>query len=76
MIVISVDGMTCENCVRHVKEALEGLTGVTAVEVSLEQGEARVQSPGALPERLNEKLIRETLDEEGYEVTAVVETES
>ena len=72
MIVISVDGMTCENCVRHVKEALEGLTGVTAVEVSLEQGEARVQSPGAL----NEKLIRETLDEEGYEVTAVVETES
>jgi copper chaperone CopZ len=72
MIVISVDGMTCENCVRHVKEALEGLTGVTAVEVSLEEGEARVQAPGAL----NEKLIRETLDEEGYEVTAVVETES
>jgi copper chaperone CopZ len=76
MIVISVDGMTCENCVRHVKEALEGLTGVTAVEVSLEEGEARVQASGALPERLNEKLIRETLDEEGYEVTAVVETES
>jgi copper chaperone CopZ len=72
MIVISVDGMTCENCVRHVKEALEGLTGVTAVEVSLEEGEARVRAPGAL----NEKLIRETLDEEGYEVTAVVETES
>lgn len=72
MIVISIDGMSCENCVRHVREALEGMEGVTAVEVSLEAGEAKVRSAATL----NEKLIKATLDEEGYDVTAVVETES
>lgn len=72
MIVISIDGMSCENCVRHVTEALEGMEGVTAVEVSLEAGEAKVRSAATL----NEKLIKATLDEEGYDVTAVVETES
>jgi len=72
MIVISIDGMSCENCVRHVREALEGLAGVTAVEVNLEAGEAKFQAAGSL----SEKLIEETLDEEGYDVTAVVVTES
>ena len=72
MVVISIDGMSCENCVRHVREALEGMEGVTAVEVDLEAGEAKVQVAGTL----NEKAIRETLDEEGYGVTAVVETDS
>ena len=34
MIRISVDGMSCANCARHVKEALAGLEGVAQVEVS------------------------------------------
>ena len=72
MIVISIDGMSCENCMRHVREALEGLEGVTAVEVNLEAGEAKFQAAGSL----SKKLIEETLDEEGYDVTAVVVTES
>ena len=72
MIVISIDGMSCENCVRHVRESLEGLEGVTAVEVNLEAGEAKFQAAGSL----SEKLIEETLDEEGYDVTAVVVAES
>lgn len=34
-----VEGMTCQNCVRHVREALESLPGATDVQVNLETGE-------------------------------------
>jgi len=67
MIKVAIDGMSCENCVRHVKEALEGLEGVTAVAVSLEKGEAEVEGG-----ELSDELIEETLDEEGYDVTGIV----
>ena len=67
-IRISIDGMSCEHCVRHVREALSGLEDVTRVSVSLEEGEAEVEAatdPGDEP-------IRQVLDEEGYDVTAIV----
>ena len=67
MIKISIDGMSCENCVRHVREALAALDGVTGVQVSLEKGEAEVQTAADL----SDALIEETLDEEGYDVTAI-----
>lgn len=66
MIKISIDGMSCENCVRHVKEALEGLAGVTGVEVSLEAGEAQVRG------EVSDEAIRQALEEEEYEVKAIV----
>ncbi|MBQ9434112.1 MAG: cation transporter, partial [Synergistaceae bacterium] len=34
--LIHVEGMGCMKCVAHVKEALEGLDGVSSAEVSLE----------------------------------------
>lgn len=37
-----VEGMTCKNCVRHVKEAIEGIKGVEKVEVDLESKQAKV----------------------------------
>jgi len=40
---LKVDGMTCQNCVRHVCEALGGVEGVAAVEVNLDAGEATVR---------------------------------
>ncbi len=67
MIRVSIDGMSCENCVRHVKEALEGLPGASAVEVSLEQNRAALEG-GA---EVSDQAIRAALDEEGYDVTAV-----
>lgn len=67
MIKISINGMSCENCVRHVRQALSALDGVTGVEVSLKKGEARVQATADL----SDALIKETLDEEGYDVTAI-----
>lgn len=37
---ITVTGMTCANCVRHVRETLAELPGVRAVEVDLTSGNA------------------------------------
>ena len=66
MIKISIDGMSCENCVRHVKEALEGLAGVAGVEVSLEAGEAEVRG------EVSDEIIRQALEEEEYGVKTIV----
>ena len=47
---ITVHGMTCHSCVRHVRGALLGLDGVEAVEVTLADGLARVRhDPDAAP---------------------------
>ena len=41
-VEIPVEGMTCQNCVRHVETALRETEGVTGVEVTLEPGRAVV----------------------------------
>lgn len=41
-IVLRVEGMMCNHCVKHVNEALAQVQGVTAVEVSLASGMASV----------------------------------
>jgi len=41
---ILIEGMKCEHCVGHVKEALEGLDKVTSVDVSLEDNCAIVET--------------------------------
>ena len=35
MTNLRITGMSCNNCVRHVSEALRGVPGVTKVEVTL-----------------------------------------
>ncbi|MDX2006197.1 MAG: heavy metal-associated domain-containing protein [Meiothermus sp.] len=59
-VELKVEGMSCNNCVRHVREALEGVEGVEKVEVSLEGGRATVQGNAPVA-----KLI-EAVREEGY----------
>ncbi|MCW5940250.1 MAG: heavy-metal-associated domain-containing protein [Fimbriimonadaceae bacterium] len=34
-----VEGLICQNCVRHVREALETIPGASEVQVNLETGE-------------------------------------
>ena len=60
--LIKIDGMGCQNCVAHVKEALENLDGVDLLEVKI--GEASVD----IPEGYDFKKIVEALDDAGYEV--------
>jgi len=45
-VILDVSGMTCNNCVRHVREALEQVAGVGEVEVDLGAGRATVKHHG------------------------------
>ncbi len=61
-ITLSISGMTCGNCVKHVEKALKGVQGVQEVAVDLAAGTAQV-----VGNFLNDAapLIR-VLNEEGY----------
>lgn len=41
---ILVEGMMCQNCVKHVTKALTGVEGVSDVRVSLEEKKAFVEA--------------------------------
>ncbi|HEX7860190.1 MAG TPA: cation-translocating P-type ATPase [Verrucomicrobiae bacterium] len=62
---LSVSGMTCNNCVRHVTEALQGVSGVRSVATQLETGKATVRWAGA---KKDEELFN-ALEEAGYKAT-------
>lgn len=62
---ILIGGMSCKNCVAHVKEALEDLEGVSSVEVSLEGEYAKVETT------LDYETLKEAIEEEGYEVKGI-----
>ena len=66
MVKLKVKGMSCNNCVGHVRTALAAVPGVTGpVEVSLERGEATVAGSAA-----PEALIA-AVEEEGYSAVLV-----
>src|SRR5216117_1584209 len=45
----TVTGMNCNNCARHVTEAIQGVAGVAGADVRLEEGRATVRwRPDAL----------------------------
>jgi Cu+-exporting ATPase len=60
--LLQVEGMTCQNCARHVREALEQVPGVETAEVNLDSGQAAVRWSG---EPAEEKLVR-AVSEAGY----------
>ncbi len=59
---LNVSGMTCENCARHVGEALREIPGVTAVRVGLATQTAVVESHS----ELDRAAAGEALEEAGY----------
>lgn len=67
---LTVDGMTCEHCVRAVGDELGALDGVQSVDVELTSGAVSVRS--ATP--LDERSIVEAVDEAGYRVAGGVVT--
>ena len=61
--VIKIEGMSCEHCVKHIREALEGLAGVKSAKVSLKDKSASVEhSPD-----LNPDALKAAVAEAGYE---------
>jgi Cu+-exporting ATPase len=62
---LSIDGMTCGNCVRHVTQALQGVAGVRSVFVDLDAQQATVQwQSDAKP---NEDAVIAAVKQEGFE---------
>jgi copper chaperone CopZ len=64
-VTIGIEGMSCEHCVRAVKNALEAQKGVKAAEVSLEGKSAQVIYEDSL---LGLDDLKAAILEEGYEV--------
>lgn len=61
---INVTGMTCQNCVRHVSQALSALPGVRSAEVDLDSATARLDTEREIPAA----ELGAALEEEGYEL--------
>jgi copper chaperone CopZ len=45
---LTVSGMTCDHCVRHVTDAISKVTGVQSVNVKLAEGIAVIESDASL----------------------------
>lgn len=59
----TVTGMTCDNCERHVREEVEQVPGVTAVEVDRGRALLTVTTAGA---PADEAAVIAAVDEAGY----------
>jgi copper chaperone CopZ len=61
----TVEGMTCAHCVLSVREEVEEVAGVEAVDVDLDSGRLVVTGAG-----VDDAAVRTAVEEAGYEVTA------
>jgi copper ion binding protein len=61
---LKVEGMTCEHCVKHVKEALEGVAGVKSAKVNLKKKSASVDHGDGV----SLDSLKAAVTEAGYEV--------
>jgi len=66
-VQLSVSGMTCGNCVKHVDHAIRALPGVEDVQVDLASGKVSIK--GELPQGV-EPIIA-AIVEEGYSATVI-----
>lgn len=58
--------MTCENCVRHVREALEKVPGVERVDLDLNTGQATIEHDDAV----EVERLALAVEDEGYTATS------
>jgi copper chaperone len=61
--VLTVEGMSCRHCVKHVKEALESVSGVAKAEVDLGKKEAIVEGAS-----LDDSALKAAVADAGYSV--------
>lgn len=61
---LRVGGMTCENCARHVTEALRGIPDVRDARVDLAGGTATIDTAAPVPR----DAIAAALADEGYDL--------
>lgn len=61
--MIRIEGMSCQHCVMRVQKALEGLNGVTAMNVTVGQAEVSFEES-----KLQKKDIEATIVKAGYKI--------
>jgi len=61
--VLKVKGMTCDHCVRTVREALEGVDGVAHAKVDLQAGRATVEYD---EDETSPRALANAVMDEGY----------
>ena len=64
-VVLNVEGMSCQHCVKSVHDALIALYGVSEVAVNLDLGTVTVHYDD---NEVTIDTIRGTIEEEGYHV--------
>ena len=64
---LMIEGMMCQNCVKHVTHSLENIPSAADVQVSLEDKKATVN----VPESVTDEALKAAVTEAGYEVTAI-----
>ena len=65
---ISVKGMMCGHCEKHVKEALEAIEGITSVTASHEKAEVAIETS----KEVDESAIKAAVEKAGYEYAGVI----
>ncbi len=64
---LKIEGMMCQHCVAHVTKALQGVDGVSEVEVNLKKKNAVVE----LNESVTDDVLISVIKEAGYEVKKI-----
>lgn len=63
---IIIEGMSCNHCVAHVKEALSGIEGVLSAVVDLDGKYALVNV-----NNVSDEVLKEAIEDEGYDVVEI-----
>ncbi|MES1181131.1 MAG: heavy metal-associated domain-containing protein, partial [Verrucomicrobiota bacterium] len=71
---LSVTGMTCDNCARHVTETLQGVTGVRSASVNLHAKHASVRWAAGVAADV--AALERAVKEAGYDASPASEEES
>lgn len=64
---VHVEGMTCQHCVQHVKDALESIDGVSSAKVDLNSKIAVLKSSN----EVDDNAIKQAVKDAGYEVSGI-----
>ncbi|CEN88586.1 heavy-metal-associated domain-containing protein [Paraclostridium sordellii] len=63
-----VDGMSCMNCVRHLKDALEeDINGVKVIDISLDNKYAIIETD----ESVTDDMLKDVIVDLGYELKGI-----